>query len=337
MTLLFIDGFTHYTDIFDKWDFYSGSPTFQSLGGRFFGDSLQFNSAEPIEKFFGTGIEEMVVGFAFKPVSSPSSSNVFMEFTNGDYPSTGHAALYFDSVNLNMDLYTGGSLRGSTSAWVLGEWRYVEIKIKVGDPTGTYEVKIDGVTELSDTNADVLASGGEDKISIVRFGVAGSIGTNELDDVYMLDTAGSVNNDFLGAVTVETLAPTADGNTTNFTRSSGVANYEMVDDAAPDGDSTYNSSSTATNKDTFTFEDLTTVAGTIHGVQTYINGRKQDAGLRELSDVIRHSAVDYDGSSTALNQGYYKHTDIHETNPGTATAWTVSDVNGAEFGYKIQT
>ncbi|MHA1948738.1 MAG: hypothetical protein ACW99G_03230 [Candidatus Thorarchaeota archaeon] len=337
MTLLFFDGFTHYTDILDKWDFFSGSPTFQASGGRFFGDSLQFNSAEPIEKFFGTGKDELVVGFAFKPVSSPSSTGIFMEFTNGDYPSNGHASLQFDSVTRNFDLYTSGVFRGSTSTWLLGEWRYVEMKIKVGDPTGTYEVKVDGVTELSATGTDTVATSGEDKISIVRLGVGSSNGINEIDDVYILDTAGSVNNDFLGAVTVETLSPTSDGTTTNFTRSSGTANYEMVDDAAPDGDTTYNSSSTATNKDTFGFENMTTVAGTIHGVQTYINGRKQDAGLRELSDVIRHSATDYDGTSSALNQGYYKHTEVHETNPGTATAWTISDVNGAEFGYKIQT
>jgi hypothetical protein len=62
--------------------------------------------------------------------------------------------------------------------------------------------------------------------------------------------------------------------------------------------------------------------------------RKDDAGSADLYSVIRTGGTDYVGSGISLPNTYTFHTDILETNPDTAVAWTVADINNIEGGYR---
>lgn len=350
MAVLFMDGFSHLATPTDttlaKYDYVNQTPVINSAGGRFFGDSLQFNgSSEYVEKVFDENLflgrhdatKSMIgIGFAFKYTVVGSTTAQIVSFMDGNFSEI--ASIRWDSqVDFEMELYTGGILRGTSgTALVLDDWNYVEMKVTVGpEPFGTAELKINGTSVVSVSGVDSEGTAGRGT-SVIRIGPQSNLGTFEIDDLYIIDNTGSSNTDLIGPVTIETLFPSGAGTTANFTPSTG-SNFENVDDATPDGDTTYNSSSTATNKDTFAYDNLTTSAATIYAVQTNINANKQAAGQRELSDVARSGSTDYDGSNFSVNQNYWNHETVREVDPDTSSAWTVSGVNAAEFGYKIQT
>lgn len=74
---------------------------------------------------------------------------------------------------------------------------------------------------------------------------------------------------------------------------------------------------------------------TINGVQINLQAEKTDAGLRSIQSVIRSGGSDTDGTSRALGTSYLILTQIAETDPNTAAAWTQSGFDSAEFGAKV--
>lgn len=337
MALLFVDGFTHYSTLTDKWDYINGTPVITSSQGRFQGNCMTFDSSEYVRKYFQPGMREVVVGFAFRFTSSVSASAPFVTFasiTGGN-----HCYLTWNSTltSSNFSVNNGaGSIFGTTSSsWTVNEWRYVEFRAKVGQTSGSYELRVDGVTELSGTNVDFYNASLE-LIEMISFGIQGSSGTVQMCDLYICDTTGSTANDFLGVMTVETIRPTADGANVDFTPLSST-NASNIDDTTPDGDSTYNSSATAGDYDSFTTGNLAVGGGVVQGLQTVVRARKTGVAFREISDTIRTNSLDFDGDNHALPQSYKAIRTLHAVNPDTGDPWTVAEINATEFGYKIQT
>jgi hypothetical protein len=143
-----------------------------------------------------------------------------------------------------------------------------------------------------------------------------------------------VASDYLGDIRVDLLIPTAEGNTTQMTPLSGTDNALMADETPPDDDTTYNSSATAGDKDTYVTSNVSS-AGTIHGLRLRARARKTDAGARSIATVIRSGGTDYDGTTTGLGTAYLYYSTDYYTNPNTAAAWTSTEVNAIEIGAKV--
>ena len=159
------------------------------------------------------------------------------------------------------------------------------------------------------------------------------------DDVIIYDTTGSTWNDFMGPRYISTLKADGTGNSTQWTRSGGAANYEMVDEVEYDDDTSYVSTSTLNNKDLYTFEDLHASVNTIDAVCVNTVARRS-AGInyRTIVPVARISAADYDHDHAGSTMDTYRVVQkIWDESPATATAWTPSEVNAAEFGIKVKT
>ena len=103
----------------------------------------------------------------------------------------------------------------------------------------------------------------------------------------------------------------------------------MLDETLFDGDTSYNYSSVSGDVDMYTFSPLVTASGQIHGVQTVLGARKDDASTRYLKSKVGAAG---EGSLQAISSSYQFYTDIFEENPDTSNPWTFSDVNGDEFG-----
>lgn len=130
-----------------------------------------------------------------------------------------------------------------------------------------------------------------------------------------------------------------------WSRSSGVNNYPLVDDpyTIPDDDTTYTYTSVQTERDLFSFIPLAVPAGsTITNVQVVGRFKRIDAGgdylVREL---LKVNGVVYEGSMQQLLTGaYYDKTHTWTVNPNTGLPWTLDDVNGVgsnplqTFGYE---
>jgi hypothetical protein len=333
MALLFMDGFSHYSSLLFKWNTISGSPTINASAGRIYGGALVSVGSQFITRTSNEKYQELIIGFAHKPVTNLANA-VLIALRNSLQGATNYINIDWDTSNTRYLYRLGTNTVGISEPIVLGEWYHLQLKIRVDNITGSYEFRLNNATEVSATNVDTQPSSTPTNyIDTILFG-SQNTGTHHFDDFYLCDTSGSINNDFLGDVVVETIFPNANGTKTQFSPSTGT-NFENVDDVTHDSDATYNSSSTLNNADTFDFPSLATSGGTVFGIQTNLVARKAAVGIRKMSDVIISNTNEYDGNETALGANYANISQIHEVNPDTSSAWTISGINSAEFGYKI--
>lgn len=325
MSLLFIDSFDHYddnTEMGRKWDTIAGSLAWQS--GRTGNCVRLFHQAYAIKQlddYYST----IVVGFGF--LASTNNQDTYFFTLNRD----GTEQIQLKLVSSAINLYRGGSLLGSSSTFFsTSTWYFLELKVYSHDSSGIAQLKVNGDLEI-DYSGDTLHTGYPNQFKIyVPYSTY-----NYFDDLYVLDDTGGTNDDFLGDIKVECLRPTGAGNSTDFTPSTG-SNWQNVDDSTPDDDSTYNyhAPQGLPGTDLFTMGDLTTISGGIFGIQPVIYARKDDAGSATLAPVLRTNSTDYVYSGESLADSYEFHTSIMEENPNTATAWTVTDINNIEGGYR---
>lgn len=221
----------------------------------------------------------------------------------------------------------GTTLGTSTSALIDNIWEYLEIKATIDNSAGTFEIRRNGTVVLTLTGLDTQTSAN-------AYATRVSFRNGIYDDIYVANTSGSMNNTYLGDVRAEAIFPTGAGNSTQFTPSAG-SNWQNVDDNPGDDDTTYNSSATAGQIDTFTMANLT-ASGTIKGVNQYVRHRKDDAGTRTVRSVVRIGTTNYEGPDVGVTTSYVTTLELRETSPATTAAWTVSEVNGLEAGYKVQ-
>ena len=208
---------------------------------------------------------------------------------------------------------------------------YAEVKCHVAGASGTIEVHLDGVVEIAST----IGNFGSANIGAVGFW--GGTSPPQYCDIYVLDTGGTVNNDFLGDCRIETLLPTADGANTAWAPSAAGSHFSKVDEASgtyPDGDTTYVSDGTPGDRDTYVMADLSSTGGLVFGVRTKIYARKDDAPTRQVARVFRQSGTNYDGTTQTLTTSYAPYSQIDEQDPSTGAQWTVAGVNSVEVGVK---
>jgi hypothetical protein len=157
--------------------------------------------------------------------------------------------------------------------------------------------------------------------------------TWDIDDFYSADGSGAQNNDFLGPIRVKCSLPDGAGTYSQFAPSAG-ANYTNVDDAAPDGDTTYNSEITPGEKDSYNFAALG-IGGVVKGVQTNLVVRSNGSGSEVVQPMFCIGGVDYFGTSFGIGTSYLDKMQVFELSPATGLAWTVAEIDAAESGIKL--
>lgn len=339
MALLFVDGFDHMDDangVLAKWDYTTGAGYMYYLDGSGrtggWGFSIYRND-HYIQKNFTGQYSTLIVGAARK--SGFGYNRNHFQLIDG---TTVQAYLKF-AVDGTITAYAGGSLRGtsSTGIWVEHIWQYIEFKVKFSNTVGTLEVRVDGVTVISATGIDTSASGNEYGTGFRLVGDVDSAHTY-YDDCYCCDDSGTTNNDFLGDIKITTLYPISDGNSSDFTCSTGTDHFALVDDPQLlDSDTDHNESSTVGHKDLY---GMTTYDGpdTIFGVQVVAAVKNTDVGTMTVRPLSRSGAapVDNEGGDYILSQIMRASMHMFEEEPADSVGWTAAKINAAEFGLKIQ-
>lgn len=280
---------------------------------------------------------ELTIGWAFKPVAMDSSW-IMIAYNNVSYAQLGVGIT--DAGNLRVARST---TYGFTSSVVLeisadpvivpGQWHYLEFKFFIANaPDGYYELHCDGVKVCEGVAVDTMYT--SPNIAEIQF--TGSNPDGYIDDIYILDDAGSRNNDFLGPVRVATLVPDGAGADADWTPSAGT-NHEAVDELDPDDDTTYVESATTGDQDRHAHGNLAATVTDVHGVSVGICSRLTEAGVMPIK------AVAYDGTTEAVgadiapvfSADYIWNDTVFEDHPSSAAAWTPAEVNAGEFGFKI--
>ena len=288
--------------------------------------------------------EEIIVGFALKTPKLFLSSSIFLSTTVGG------------AEQLVLRMETSGALTARRDTTFLetspplfqpNRWYYFEMNAKISSTVGFVVVKLDGTTVWSSaTNLNTQDVSG---VFWDSFKINNGMGINTtIDDLYICDGSGSVNNDFLGDTSIEHINPNAVGDDNDWTPSSAVDHYTLVDDGtaltAPVDETDYVSSGTTLDSDLFNYESLATGPGLgdatlIHGIQVNTWARITEV---QPSDLLIKTKTGTTEGNTTLK---IRHDDVEqfmeiavfELDADTAAAWTVSGINAAQFGIETGT
>jgi len=331
----FIEGFDDGL-IFDNWNFVGGvaGDVHADYGRNGKGVRLGDTPGNSLERVFAVTTDPyFAVGFAVYVV---------------DYGGPAAALFYTNSARYLVRIDEGGQRIGyendgiqvSTTQWAANNsllpnsWHYVELYHYIHNSAGFYTLKVDGTTVLSDTGIDTNYS--DNFNTELVFG-------ETVDDVYIDDIwvqSGTSPLTLKGDIEVVTLLPNGNGNSSQLlgSDSNSTDNYLLVDNnaAIPPVTTEYVGGSTQGDKDTYTMENLTGTP-TVLAVQTTLYAAMDDTGPKQVRPVIRSGTTDYPGADFALQNGVYiPVSEIHLTDPDTATAWTYGGVNSMEFGPEVR-
>jgi hypothetical protein len=208
-------------------------------------------------------------------------------------------------------------------------WYYIEWKIKPDNSTGSTEVRVNGELWCSFTGDTLQSAGPIDHVVL-----SAQDYYSYMDDFYVLDTSGTVNNNFLGPCMVEGLLPNANTTDKDFVTSTGTDHYALVDDVPCDENTSYVDGDTTGDKDIWQYENLSQIDSDVHGVQvwtcaaatsgSYTAKTVADDGTTENADTgLTVSATTYDGLFRLLDQ------------TPSAGSWSVTIINGSSFGVEV--
>jgi len=343
MALKKFDSFSHYLDLpslIKKWPYTNDLYWFSLAGtaGRRGQGRINIPAVNQhyIADAFGNH-ETWIVG-AY--ISYTGFANCHFQFVDSATPQV----LLYQQADGRLSVYRGSTsnLLGTTTGTMFlnGSKHYVEFKAKVHGSTGTFEVRVDGLSVLSGTGANTQQSANAYANTIRLGGTTGiPVGAGVYyEDVYICDGSGSAPcNDFLGDCKVVSTFPTGNGTTSNFVGSdaNSTDNYLLVYETTPNT-TNYLDSLTPNDVDLVNVTDISDTPSVIYGVQTSLYVCKSDAGdVRTVADLIRSGGTNYPGAEKTLGTDWVYLCEVHEKNPNTDAAWTKTNFNSAEFGVKM--
>ena len=285
----------------------------------------------------GGGVAGWTVGFRFKYTTTVTSTAYVVEFYDGTII---HTSLSFVQSTGIFALRRGTTvLLTSTTPLSVNTEYNVELQTTIADSGGVGILKVDGVTDsvINSSSLDTRNAGNASSDGITFLGSA--VNGLWLKDIYINDNSGGVDDTFWGPVTVATLTPSADGGgggggTNDWTPLSST-NVSNVDDATPDDDTTYNATSTNGDIDTYTMTNTGYASGTVKGVEWVADVRRTDSSATaRVAPVYRISSTNYVRTDIVPTTTYRLQPQVDRLSPATSSAWTVSELDGIEVGYK---
>lgn len=347
MSLKFCDSFDHYAGagIGFKWTQAGGTFSLTTAGGRNGTNGMHITANAAgygfVRKVFSASQATMIAGVSW--TIGDTTSGPIIGFDDMSAGGEQLSVQFNPSTNKLSVVRNGTALATGTTVLASAVPYYIELKATIDSAAGSYTLKINEVQELTAAGVNTRGVGTNNSADSVRlggglgfsiFGGGSFFNAGYFDDFYCCDGSGAVNIDFLGDVRVQCLFPNGAGATTGWTPLSG-ANYTNVDDTAADDDTTYVSTGAAGTIDTYAMTDLAATTGTVKGVQTVIDARKDDSGTRTIAPVLHIGATDYVGTNQNIMTSYSLFIQEYDVSPATAAAFTVAEVNALNFGPKL--
>lgn len=353
MTLLKFDGFEGYSSISDIKN--SGGIVGNLSGygwslqtGRNSGKCMRFKATNIYSGIINLNFPSIentrigIMGFAMKHENrflSTSLTNPTFDFGDGSLSSKVFGYLD-DSGNFTVGVARSNAVNPVTVKLNLGQWYYVEAKLKIHDTAGIAQIRINEEL-VYDYSGDTKYTFSGTVISAGRlisdYNTSDPNQNVQFDDVYIADDQGTENNDFLGDVRIDAIHPNGAGNHTDFTPSAG-SNYECIDETGFD-DSDYVEGANAAEKDSYTYQDVPTDLDDsgIIGLQIRQNCRRTaTADNIKIDPFIRTGSTDYSQTEQDLPDSFYEiQGDIILEDPSDSNPWTQAKINACEFGVEV--
>jgi hypothetical protein len=336
--LLFCDSFDHYSTAQGgrKWTTFSGSVAI-AAGRTGNGLSLGISGlGSTVAITFPQGAQsEVTAGFAL------NSSGKIIPLTFGNAASgLSFTPSVLSDGRVTFTVNTGPNQSTTTpTTWVMqsGIWYYIELQVTATAGGGnttvtvTYTFKVNGAVQGTGNIGPVAWNSAQNPANIswsyAQF--AGGVGS-VVDDFYLTD------NEFLGDVAIACLMPNGDGDSSQWTCSSGTAHNAMLSEVPADDDTTYvyDDGTTLNHIDLLNLQDITGTPG-IQGAQVVLTVKNDIAGNSTLQAMQKSGGTSTAGTSMSLsNNTYVCILDPRRKNPATSANYTASEINAIQIGVK---
>lgn len=337
--LLFCDSFDHYdTALIGEKYLSTSNAAIVSGGGRRGTNCVSISYSQgSIQKAFADSAT-LIVGFAYNASQQLNYGLVvFYDYEGTDGVEQGQLRL---NAAGGIDYYDGnGNLLASSALGLisLNTFQYIEISVTFSTTaaSGSVSAQLNGQSIFSVGNV-VTSLSGNNYANLVNVTYSGGSDTNILiDDLYICNGAGTVNNDFLGDVGVTCLLPNGEGQLDDFTPNGAPENYQCVSNNPPDDDNEYVSSAQVGTTDLYTIESLPELTSAVVAVQLVASARKDDSYTRVLALGFGNGTTSVFDGTFSLTSDYLMFTQPYDTNPITDETWGIDDVDNGQIGIQV--
>ena len=210
--------------------------------------------------------------------------------------------------------------------------RWIEFEVAMSATVGTAKIWVNGVLQWSGTGLNTCGTytaGPDEWQFYVSYDNPGW-----LDDLVIWDNSGPVmsgqNN---GAVRIRPTLANGDGSTTDWTPLSAGTNTAEVDEAIADEDTSYNESTTTTDRDEL---DLAAPAGDgFLGCGVHVQASRVDAGTGTMKVGIKRSTSESTSNTSLSDSAGYKYcSHFTSVDPSTGAAWDTTGAAAAQVIYE---
>jgi hypothetical protein len=340
----------------------TGAPTFPAGYKDLNGFAAQSNSLELTTKALTTTLQNSwTIGFAFKMVEGlTTGQTTYPEVVFLDGPlraSDDQIALRFvaqtslasEVSRAKIEVVRGGTVLGtSDTVFLRNRWYYIEFQVTIHPTLGSYEVKVDEVSDAGATDTSgTVNTANQGTAGADRYHMSWESDSGNDDVAYDQIICGD-DSTFRGKIVVEGLRSIdGDGDQADWALAGGASN---VGDALLDADNQVSASlelqritSSTVNDVSFAdHENLVLIRdGTIYGIRLTSVGRMETSGTRGVTPRFRDkdgAPAEADGTEyTLTDTSFESWTEMFVNNPVSAAAWQVSEVDLGQWGVKVTT
>lgn len=304
MAYLMGDGFDHYGSAANMLSVYSqmtGNLTTAGSagGGRTGSYCIELQGGQVIDKQLPVLCSKIFVGMALYHVNMGTDFNAahvhFYDASNNEICS----ARFGTSGQIRVQNGGGGAITTSAiNAYVLAQWQFTEFGYD--NATNVLTVRVNGTVVVS----GVVGNGAQIARVLIQSGTP-SPHTMDVDDLYLCDGTGTINNGFLGDRRQRLLLPASDTAVADWSKSTGVVGWSLIDEVPPNGDTDYIFSSVVGNKSDFGFQALPGTVNAVAALSAFVYQKKTDAGATtDRLNLISNGTVVGAAITPATNYAY---------------------------------
>lgn len=318
------------------------------LSGRYSDYSLFFTSHQ-IDGYIKKDIKSLnkmdyfIFGFQFKKIGIQTTSEFSICF---DDPSSSYRDKNKIRFNNNSFILSSETQNSSDFGNINDEnWHHIEIKVPYPNP-GVWQIYIDGTLTGTWTSTDTITWNELISIRINQisaFTITGDASKGWcIDDFYVLDSFGSIYNDFVGIYArIETLKPNQDY-ASSLTKVNTTNTYESQNNI-PLNNTQYIKGSISSNLFSNCYYEQISKLREIGAVkQTNITSLGDDFfGINRTGDFVFIENSTEIGPVISTRSDVYETTPVYKSSiynldPSTNSQWTKTNVNTYKYGVKLK-
>jgi hypothetical protein len=331
------DGFDDYDLAHELWPVIGGTPQYSSAYARFpaaancVAQGLHITSGSSQKKTWNMASSQARMLFTFSVLFEnfgTSSYNGFLQFANTGNITGALGVSAAGALGLLNATSQTVVLVGSASGVVApGNYYSFDVDITIGAGSGAIKVYLNtpfgGLPLFSATGLSNLGFSGIAAMNQFTIGdVNGGLGLR-FDDFHAMDPTGVAPNNILGAGTrIYTKMPIAPGALSNWTPTGAPANWDCVNDAPPDDDTTYVLAGSSVEDNYGVGSAGIGGSNSVNGIVRRSRMRMDDAGPHTFQNGVRSNGVDQLGAIASVASTYSYADSCSIIDPNTGRAWT---------------